>query len=318
MKKKLLLAILAIASISQCMLVGCDNEAFTENNAEIKDNTTEYDYQIYCINEEGDGLESWGYDITSETLDIDSVVREVFAAFESEPIVEGYSSARPETLKKISCELEDKVVKINCDKYYDKLDSLSQLFFKTALVMTLTQIEGVDYVYITVKGQPLKDSLGNPVGYLGRHSFVIHDDFIGNTGIDMYTTIYYPNDSGNGLVAEAVRYVYDEQQSPAMCVIELLKEKSKKSGNTVIPKDADINNLFIKDGICYIDFDENFNDTAYIGDNPELILYSLVNSLSEIFEVTGVQITINGVSDVMFRDEISLDQIFRINLNLVD
>lgn len=318
MRRRLIAVLLAAASLSQLLLAGCSGDQSPDKLTEEKNGKTEYDYQIYCVNEERTALKSWGYDMSSDDLPLDKVVDEVFAAFESQPENGEYYSARPEKIKKIAYILDDNVLKVNCDKYYDKLDSLSQLFFKAALVMTLTQIEGVEYIYITVKGQPLKDSSGNPVGYLSRDSFLTHEELAGAIGTTIYTTVYYPNEAGNGLIAENVYYIYYEQQSPAMYILDLLRERAGKSGNTVIPEDTAVKNIYVKAGICYIDFDEKFNASAFKDVEEEVLLYALVNSLCEIFEVTGVQITINGRSDVMFRDEISLNQIFRMNLNLVE
>ena len=318
MKRRILAAFLGLTALAQLFITGCSSDVTSENVEKANNDSTEYDYQIYCVDEDGSGLVSWGYDISNTDLSADEVVNEIFEQFSSEPDMEGLSSAKPSKIKKISCVLEEDVVKVNCDKYYDKLDSLSQLYFKAALVLTMTQIEEVKYVYITVKGQPLKDSSGNPVGYLGRNNFVTNDDFIGNTGIDIYTTIYYPNEAGDGLVAENVYYLYDEQQCPAMYVLDMLKKSAGKSGNAVISENVIVENAFVKDGICYVDFNENINKTSFDGVEPEVILYAIVNSLSELMDVTGVQITVNGRADVMFKNEISLNQIFRMNLDIVD
>ena len=49
----------------------------------------------------------------------------------------------------------------------------------------------------------------------------------------------------------------------------------------------------------------------------ELIpIYSIVNSLCAISNVNKVQLTVNGSSDVMFRDVISLNTQFERNLDL--
>lgn len=45
-------------------------------------------------------------------------------------------------------------------------------------------------------------------------------------------------------------------------------------------------------------------------------IYSIVNSLSGLTSVNKVQITINGSTDVMFRDSISLNTMFERNLDI--
>ena len=51
---------------------------------------------------------------------------------------------------------------------------------------------------------------------------------------------------------------------------------------------------------------------------PEVIIYSIVNSLTEVNGVTGVQISVNGSSSVLFMDEIPLSQTFVKNVNLME
>lgn len=321
MRRRGLAAVLAVATLLQSLLAGCSESEPSKELTESSD-TTEYDYQIYCVNEDGTALESWGYNMSSDDMDLDKVVEELVTAFEAEPTEDGYASARPEKIKSITYTVDENVVRVNCDKYYDKLDSLAQLFFKSALILTMTQVEGIEYVYFSVKGQPLTDSAGNPVGYLGRNSILTHEEFSGATTSVAYTTIYYPNEAGDALIAENVYYLYDEQQSPAMYILEMLQGNMdtgvEKSGDAVIPEKAVVKNVCIKDGICYVDFDESYINSKFTGVNSEVLLYALVNSLCEIFEVTGVQITINGRADVMYKNEISLNQIFRMNLNLVE
>ena len=44
-------------------------------------------------------------------------------------------------------------------------------------------------------------------------------------------------------------------------------------------------------------------------------IYSIVNSLAAVSSINKVQISVNGSQDVMFRDAISLNQLFERNLD---
>ena len=68
------------------------------------------------------------------------------------------------------------------------------------------------------------------------------------------------------------------------------------------------------DNVCYINFDSAFANTT-LAVNEYIPIYSIVDSLSEMTPVTKVQIMINGSQDVMFRDSISLNQLFERNLD---
>ena len=51
---------------------------------------------------------------------------------------------------------------------------------------------------------------------------------------------------------------------------------------------------------------------------PEVTIYALVNSLTELSGITSVQITVNGSSAVRYMDVIDLSQPLKCNLDLVE
>lgn len=63
-----------------------------------------------------------------------------------------------------------------------------------------------------------------------------------------------------------------------------------------------------------MNFDASFLNNSL--DVKEYIpIYSIVNSLAAVSSVNKVQIAVNGSQDVMFRDSISLNQLFERNLD---
>ena len=74
--------------------------------------------------------------------------------------------------------------------------------------------------------------------------------------------------------------------------------------------------ISVKDGICYVNFDENFLTQVY-NVSTDVAIYSVVNSLVELNNVNKVQITINGETNIMFRESVSLSTVFERNLNIV-
>ena len=51
---------------------------------------------------------------------------------------------------------------------------------------------------------------------------------------------------------------------------------------------------------------------------PEIAIYSLVNSLLEGTTAGKVQIAVNGITDVSYKDTIDLSQPFQENLELLE
>ena len=72
----------------------------------------------------------------------------------------------------------------------------------------------------------------------------------------------------------------------------------------------------VKDGTCYVNLNENFLTQIY-NVSSDVVIYSIVNSLVELPNVSRVQIAVNGDSNVMFRDSASLSVTYERNLDLI-
>ena len=55
---------------------------------------------------------------------------------------------------------------------YKKLSPSSEVLVRAAIVRTMTQLEGISYVSVTVGGESLTDSLGNVVGPMTADLFI--------------------------------------------------------------------------------------------------------------------------------------------------
>lgn len=295
--------IVIMIAITSCIIVAChksDNVVEDKNTTESQGN-----YKIYCTDAEGSSLVSWEYKLEGD-LQKEEKLSAIMEAFKSEPSEKGKKTAVPEGLSDITFEVQRRVANINLDKSYNNLNSLEKLFFKAALVLTVTQIDRIDYVYITVNGQPLVDEDGVDIRYFTQNSFVMYDDSIQANESDLYLTLYYVNDTGDKLVARDETYQYDRSMSPELYVLECLQL------NDVVL------NAYTKNGICYVDLNEKINDKGFVGMNSEIVLYAMVNSLMELKDVTGVKLSICGRDDVLFGGEISLEGIFTMNLDIIE
>lgn len=80
----------------------------------------------------------------------------------------------------------------------------------------------------------------------------------------------------------------------------------------LIPQDAYLNNSEIREGILYLDFSEHFINGQNLGkEQEELIVKSIVNTLSQLTEVNGIKILIDGKEGRAFPDgELTFEEIF--------
>ena len=116
------------------------------------------------------------------------------------------------------------------------------------------------------------------------------------------------------------RQAYNTNISIEKLVVEqLLAGPNEDVADVAFPTinpNAKLVSISVKDGICYVNFDENFLTQVY-NVSTDVAIYSVVNSLVELNNVNKVQITINGETNIMFRESVSLSTVFERNLNIV-
>ena len=75
-------------------------------------------------------------------------------------------------------------------------------------------------------------------------------------------------------------------------------------------------NVTTKDGVCYVNLDNSFlTKTLKVSD--EAVIYSFVNSLTELPNVNKVQFMIDSETEVSFGDHMYLSEPFERNLELI-
>ncbi len=219
--------------------------------------------------------------------------------------------------------VENERVTINVSDSYAALDPVREVLIRAALVKTVTQLDSVVFVTIQVNGSNLLDSLGEPVGMMNENTF------IDNTGVSMKNyeeteiSLYFANETGDKLIKVNRKLMYNTNTSKEKLVVEqLIRGPLNQSGNSVIPVYATLNpeigiiSVNVRDGICYVNLDENFLISVYTA-NADTVIYSLVNSLTELPEVRKVQLAVEGETDVLYRKQYDLSTFFEANPNLV-
>ncbi len=233
---------------------------------------------------------------------------------------DGYVSAIPAEVSVEVRSLQNGKLDLTFGDSYSSLPKKSEVLLRAAVVQSLTQIEGVSRVRFFIGDQPLREADGTETGYMGA------DDFVQNIGsaLNSYQktelTLYFAAADGNGLAVETVNVRYNSNTSLQKLILEqLLKGPRTQESQDTLPADAMLLGVSVKDGICYVNFDEGFLAQDYQV-SPELVVYSLVNSLVDNGdgEVRAVQISVNGESDISFRNTVDLSRPFERNPDLVE
>lgn len=270
---------------------------------------------IYYVNTEYTGLVKQEYNIPDQSAkeQIENMLQELMK--ETDTIE--YRSPCPESVEINSWKLQDSDLEIDFNKAYEDMDATTELLLRAAVVQSLVQIESVDYVRFTIAGQPLKNQEETEVGYMSL------DTFVTNTGSSLHTyqdgdiRLFFANSAGDELVEEELNVRYNSNMSVEKLIVEeLLKGPSMKGSRPVISPETKVLGVSVREGICYVNLDEEFLETNYKV-SPQVTIYALVNSIVEAGEVSQVQILVNGETDVTYKDSISLEKPFTRNLEII-
>ena len=134
---------------------------------------------------------------------------------------------------------------------------------------------------------------------MGRTEITIHD-------MEEICTTHIDNQ-----IFEMIHAVAEKRQKQALLYLSLIHIYD------TLPANTKILSVSTKDQICYVNFDQELmNMKSNV--KPEILIYSIVNSIVESGTAGQVQISINGESDIRFGQSVPLDQPLSRNLDLVE
>ncbi|MBR3308104.1 MAG: GerMN domain-containing protein [Lachnospiraceae bacterium] len=217
-----------------------------------------------------------------------------------------------------SFRVEGNQIVLDLSQEYLDLSPVREVLTRAALVRTLSQIEGIEGVSMMVEEAPLTDAKGNPVGVMNADSFVDNEGAEINAYDRAQLKIYYADAEGKKLVPAVTDVVYNTNTSMEKLVVEqLIKGPEGMDIYQSVPADTRLISVTVSDGVCYVNLDSAFlNPVGNV--TPEVTIYSIVDSLAELSNVHRVQFMVEGSSDVIFREQISLEQEFTRNLEIVE
>lgn len=205
------------------------------------------------------------------------------------------------------------------DENYKWQPVTTEVLVRAAIVRTLTQIDGIQYVTFQINSEPLTDSYGAVIGTMTADLFIDNAGNEINTYEKVKLTLYFANETGDGLKAVNRSVVYNSNISMERLVVEQLiagPGEGEKAFPMINP-DTKIVSVNVKDGTCYVNLDNIFLTQIY-NVTSDVAIYSITNSLVELPNVNRVQISINGDTAVNYKENISLSTVFERNLELVE
>ena len=273
-------------------------------------------YRIWYINQDETCLKYENKELQSKNEE--GLLREMMEVMRETPTDDELKPVIPEDVELLDFDFEHNQLYLDFSPEYKKMPKVYEVLCRAAIVRTLGQIDGVEYVDFQVNGEPLTDLEGKEIGLMNE------DQFIENAGeeINAYKTadltLYFANKAGDKLVGQRIAMEYNSNISLEKLIVEqLIAGPPFEGAYPTIPSETKLLNISIKDNICYVNLDEGFLGTGY-NVSESIPVYSIVNSLIENTDAQKVQISINGETNRMFRESINFDTIFEKNEGLIE
>ena len=273
-------------------------------------------YRIWYINQDETCLKYENKELQSKNEE--GLLREMMEVMRETPTDDELKPVIPEDVELLDFDFEHNQLYLDFSPEYKKMPKVYEVLCRAAIVRTLGQIDGVEYVDFQVNGEPLTDLEGKEIGLMNE------DQFIENAGeeINAYKTadltLYFANKAGDKLVGQRVAMEYNSNISLEKLIVEqLIAGPPFEGAYPTIPSETKLLNISIKDNICYVNLDEGFLGTGY-NVIESIPVYSIVNSLIENTDAQKVQISINGETNRMFRESINFDTIYEKNEGLIE
>mgnify|MGYP000966051783 CR=1 FL=1 len=220
-----------------------------------------------------------------------SVLRELALG----PKTDGLGRAVPEGIKINGATINGRNVTVDISGEYKDLKQSEELLCRGSIVWTLTGLDFIDSVTITVDGEPLLKSTGDEIGSMGRNDIVLNTEISPEASSLITVKLYFSDSNGAHLVVEERDIGANPDDIENKIIEELIAGPEDGSLIRTVPPETKIRDIKVVDGICYVDLSMEFVTKNNVGATGEaLTIYSIVNSLTELSNINKVQFLIEG------------------------
>lgn len=266
---------------------------------------------IYYLDMENRTLKSEKYNIVGKTEE--EIIQSAFNTMKTKPKNEKYVSTVPENINILSTKIENGTLELNLSKEYLQMTKSDEMFCRGALIKTMTGISFIKQVEILIDGESLKTTGGQPIGPVSGDDIIISGTIEAEpvTSVKLIT-LYFSNSDGTGLVQEERKVEVNRNQPLEKYVMdELIKGPQTKGILATVPSETKVRNIMTQDGICYVDLSSEFVSRHSGGKDKELLtIYSIVNSLTALDDVSKVQFLIEGEKQEEYKGNVEFGQPF--------
>lgn len=278
MIKKLISAIILLS-----ILCSCSSDAPANNTT----------HKLFFANS-SNRAELVSVDTTLTAANTEDAIVELFSKLTS-PENESHTSVIPKSVHLLDSSFNDGICNLILSEPYKNLSPYSLVAVNFVLVNTMSGLPGVKQVSITSENDTKTFSADNfltslPPAYYDSHTLNLH-----------YPTIDYSE-----TVKLEMTFVHEDEKTLEACVIELLAQSPENPDlRSPFPEGTKVNNIYREGTMCVLDLSPEFVTAApHSAEAEKAIIYSIVNTLTELPDINSVKILIDGKhsSDYSFFD----------------
>ena len=238
-QKKSVAAILAVLLLL-AVLPGCSGQRQTASSQEDQEG-----YVIYYLNQAETGVGAVAYE--PQMTEQKELIEELLEQLSVAPADTGLKEVLTQDIKVSRYELEEGRLSLHFEIAYQNLGSVKEILIRMAVVRTLCQVPGVEYVSFLIGDNPLMDSKETPIGPMNADSFVENPGGAEGDYTTATATLYFANADGDKLVQEVVEISYSSSISVERVVVEqLIKGPLTDDAYPVIPPDTKLISVVYK------------------------------------------------------------------------
>ncbi len=271
--------------------------------------------RIYYLNKGDYGIQEQEY--VPEADDRDRIIEELIAKLSIQP-KEMTLRAPITDFRLLSSETKGTIVTLNFSSEYYDLSAVEEVLTRTAVINTLCSFVEVEGVYFMVEGEAFHDADGEEPGIMEPSRFIYNSYTEMRNYERVRLHLYFANETGDRLVDAYRTVVYNSNMPLERVVLEQVIQGP--NGNFAFPtvnSSTKVINVTTRDRRCYVNLNSEFLNGQQ-GVLAQTAIYSIVNSLCELPSIESVQLSVDGNTDAIFMESISLTGSFSRNEEIIE
>lgn len=214
------------------------------------------------------------------------------------------SAIIPEGTSLQNWSLRDGELKLDLSEAFGRLTGISLTRGEYCIVLTLTQVEGVDSVSITVDGEALP---GNGTRAMSADDIILKGET--EDPVTISTQLYFPLSDASGLGVEYREIEVtsmDEVDQANAILMELAKGPTEEEMSGFLSGMGTLSALEIVDKTCIVEIDNaTLESICKPKEQFTLNLYAIVDSLTELGTIEQVSFQLDGGAIEGWQDQYS-------------